>query len=92
MATGRLTSATHRYCGARDTRAILTSPNSSDGSSDISGSLLLPSTVGMDYMTSDDRCYCWTHGTRVVATSPHSSDGRSDISGLSALAPTVATD
>jgi hypothetical protein len=37
---------------------------------DISGPLLLPLTVAMSHMTSDDRCYCWAHDTRVVATSP----------------------
>jgi hypothetical protein len=38
--------------------AVSTRPNSSDGPSDINGPLLLPSTVVMGYMTSDDHCYC----------------------------------
>jgi hypothetical protein len=57
MATDRLTSVGHCYCGARGTHTDPTSPNSSDEPSDISGPLLLPSTVVMGYMTSDDRCY-----------------------------------
>jgi hypothetical protein len=46
-ATGHMTSADRCYCGACDTRAVPTSPNSSNGSSDISGPLLLPSTIAM---------------------------------------------
>jgi hypothetical protein len=70
---------------------VSTSPNSSDRLSDISGPLLLPSTIATDYMTSDDCCYYWAHVMRAVATRLHSSDERCDNSDLSLLAPTVAT-
>jgi hypothetical protein len=70
---------------------VPTSPNSSDGLSDISGSLLLPSIVAMGYMTSDDRCYYWACAMHSVATSPYNSDDHFDISGPLALASTVAT-
>jgi hypothetical protein len=86
-----MTSDDRCYCETRGTHAVFTSPNSSDGLSDISRSLLLSSTVVMGYMTSDDRCYYWACGTRAVATSPHSSDRRSDNNGPSLLGPTVTT-
>jgi hypothetical protein len=59
--------------------AVSTSPNNSNGPSNISGPLRLPSTIARGCMTSDDRCYCLTRGMCTVATS----DGHSDISGLS---------
>jgi hypothetical protein len=65
------------------------SVRNSDGLSDINGPLLLPPTVAMSFMTSDDRCYYWSCVTCAVATSPHISDGCSDISGPSLLTPTV---
>jgi hypothetical protein len=34
------------------------------------GLFLLPPTVAMGHMTSDNRCYYWARGTRAVATSP----------------------
>jgi hypothetical protein len=55
----------HRYCdgraspvaivGARDTRAVATSPLSSDESSGISSLLLLALTITMSSLTSEDR-------------------------------------
>jgi hypothetical protein len=83
-----MTSDDHCYYGARGTRAISTSPNNNDGSSDISWSLLLPFTV-VTGMTSDDHYYYWAYDTRAVTTSPHGSDARSDNSCLSLLVPTV---
>jgi hypothetical protein len=77
------------YYGACGTCAVSTSPNSSDGLSNISELLLVPSTVSTGYTTSDDHYYCWACGTRVVATIPHSSDERSDNSGPLLLPPTV---
>jgi hypothetical protein len=59
--------------------------------SDISGQLLLPSTIATGYMTSNDHCSCWARGTRAVATSAHSSDESSDISGPLLLPLTVTT-
>jgi hypothetical protein len=55
-ATDTLTLADRCYCGARGTRASATSSHSSNGSSDISGLLLLPPTVAIGDMTADDRC------------------------------------
>jgi hypothetical protein len=37
---------------------------------DINEPLLLPLTVAMGHMTSNDHSYCWAHGTRAVATTP----------------------
>jgi hypothetical protein len=62
-----MTSMDHCYCGAHDTRAGASSAHSSDGLSDISGSLLLLPIVAMSDMTSDDYCYCWPRGTSRIA-------------------------
>jgi hypothetical protein len=77
--------------GARGTCADGTSAHNSDMPSNINESLLLPPTIAMCYMTSDDHGYCWIRGMRVVADGPYSSDGCSDINGPSLLAPTVVT-
>jgi hypothetical protein len=61
--------------------------HSSNDSSDINGSLLLPPTVATGYMTSYDHCCCWSRGTHAVATSSHSSDEHSNISSPSLLPP-----
>jgi hypothetical protein len=41
--------------------AIATRCHSSNRPSDISKLLLLPPTVAIGYMTSDERCYCWAY-------------------------------
>jgi hypothetical protein len=70
-------------------RVVATSAHSSDGPSDINVLLLLPTTIAMGYMTSDDRCYYGARGTHVVSTRHHNNDGPSDISGLLLLPPAV---
>jgi hypothetical protein len=65
------------------------SAHNSDGSSDISRSLLLPPIIAMGSIISEDRCYCGARGMRVGATSAHSSDRTSDISGPLLLQPIV---
>jgi hypothetical protein len=75
------------YYETRGTCAVSTLPNSSDRSSDISGSLLLPSTATMGHLTSVGHCYCWACRmllaptvvtdvlTKVaITTGPHSTD------------------
>jgi hypothetical protein len=61
-------SVTHRYfgvlvatgatVGTRGTRAVATSPDSSDGPSDINDPLLLAPTVVMGFLISEAHCYC----------------------------------
>jgi hypothetical protein len=81
---------THRYCGARCTRAVAASAHSNDGYFDINRPLLLLPTLAMTFMTSDDHCYYGACGTRVGATSTNSSNGQSAISGPLLLLPAVA--
>jgi hypothetical protein len=56
-AMGRMTSADHCYCGAHSIRAEATSAHSSNGSSDISRPLVLPSTITTGRMISVGYCY-----------------------------------
>jgi hypothetical protein len=77
--------------GARDTRAVATSPHNNDGPLDISCPLLLAPTIAMVLLTSGTHCYCGGTWWGMIATSLHSSDEMSNTSNPLLLAPTVAT-
>jgi hypothetical protein len=70
---------------------VVASAHSNDGQSDISGPLLLPPTIPMGSMTSEDRCYCGAPDMCVDFTSAQSSDGPSDINGPLVVPPLIAT-
>jgi hypothetical protein len=67
---GRMTLDDRYYYGACGTRAVAASPHTSDEPSDITGPLLLPPTVVMDYMTSDDLYYYWARGSAWLLLAP----------------------
>jgi hypothetical protein len=70
---------------------VASSAHGSDGLSDISGPLLLPSIVAAGSMTSDDRYYSRARGTRVGVNNAHNSEGSSHINRLLLLSPTITT-
>jgi hypothetical protein len=75
--THTITTSTHNSDGWSDISGLLLlldmwhmlAPTIAMGTN-ISGLLLLPPTVAMGHLTSDDHCYYWARGTRMVATSP----------------------